>query len=432
MVREAAGDGAGIDRRRVITSAIPAAALLVTGGIARARPASARPADPRRADPRPADPRPTTGRTLRLAPPTGPHPIGTTTLYLVDRSRPDPWEPIPVRELMITVFYPARTVRGYPVAPHLPAEAAREFASAAPLTHPQLPAAGVDWAATATHAHSNAPALTDRRPVLLYSPGGGDPRGTGTGLAEELASRGYVVVSVDHPGDAAVVEFPVDMAGRDDRVRWTVFRFDPRTDPGMFRTAIATRIADTRFVLDRLAVLAAGGNPDPTGAPLPDGLHRALDLRRVGVYGHSAGGTTAAGTMYEDRRVAAAVNLEGYLDHPSPAPGREGELYPIARDGTDRPLLLVGTDGFTDQRNLDRSWSALLANSRRPVPRRRITHAAHQVFTDHAVIAPRLQAWGLMPVADRISLIGAIEPADSVPTVRRYVHSFFDRHLPTR
>ncbi|MFJ8744044.1 hypothetical protein ACIRL2_32300 [Embleya sp. NPDC127516] len=127
-----------------------------------------------------------------------------------------------------------------------------------------------------------------------------------------------------------------------------------------------------------------------------------------------------------------AVDPEGYPDHPSPAPGRDGELYPIAPDGTDRPLLLAGTDGFTDQRHLDRSWCALLADSRRPVPRRRITHAAHQVFTDHAVIAPRPQAWGLMPAADRISPIGAIEPTVSVPTVRRHVRSFFARRLPTR
>ncbi|MFF7249677.1 alpha/beta hydrolase [Embleya sp. NPDC008237] len=422
MVRDAADRPAGIDRRRLIASAVPAAALVLAGGVARARPASARPAASR----------PATGVVLRLPPPTGPYAIGACTLYLVDRSRPDPWEPIPVREVMVTVFYPARTVRGCPVAPQLSAEAGQAFGSAARPTHAQLPATGVDWAATSTHAYTNAPARTECRPVLLYSPGGADPRGMGTGVAEELASRGYVVVCIDHPGDGAVVEFPVDMAGREGRVRWTVLRFDARTDPGLFRTMIDTRIADTRFVLDRLTVLARGENPDPTGAPLPDGLHRALDLRRVGVYGHSAGGTTAAETMYEDRRIAAAINLEGYLDHPSPAPGRDGELYPIARDGTDRPLLLLDTDGFPDRRNLERSWSALLAHSRRHVPRHRIESAAHHVFTDHAVFAPRLQAAGLMSAADRISLIGAIDPAVSVPTVRRYVQGFFARHLPTR
>nr|WP_308345239.1 hypothetical protein [Streptomyces sp. ISL-94] len=49
---------------------------------------------------------------------------------------------------------------------------------------------------------------------------------------------------------------------------------------------IDTRVADLRFVLD------------------------ALELDRVGVYGHSAGGTAAAQTLHGDRRIAAAVNLE--------------------------------------------------------------------------------------------------------------------------
>ncbi|GCD97927.1 alpha/beta hydrolase [Embleya hyalina] len=417
MVHEA---GPVIGRRGILGAAIPAAALLFAGGVVRARPA--------RAGSGGADPS-VPGR-LRLPAPTGPHPVGTTTLYLVDRSRTDPWEPIAVREVMVTVFYPARGVAGRTVAPQLTEAAAREFAVAGPLGHPQLPSTGVDWAATRTHSRIDAPAQTTRRPVLLYSPGGGDPRGMGTGLAEELASRGYVVVTMDHPGDAAVVEFPVDLAGRD-RVRWTVFRFDPRNDPTIADTMIDTRIADTRFVLDQVAVLAAGGNPDPTGRPLPADLHRVLDPRRVGVYGHSAGGTTAAETMAEDRRVAAAINLEGYLDHPPRVLGQVGELYPIARDGADRPLLLVDTDGFPEHAALERSWSALLAHSRHPVPRRRIHSAAHAVFTDYAAIAPQLAASGRMTPAARDALVGAIAPTRSIPTVRRHVHGFFARHLPT-
>jgi 8-oxo-dGTP pyrophosphatase MutT (NUDIX family) len=44
--------------------------------------------------------------------------------------------------------------------------------------------------------------------VLLYSPGAGDPRALGTTLCDDLASRGYAVVTVDHTYDAGAVEFP--------------------------------------------------------------------------------------------------------------------------------------------------------------------------------------------------------------------------------
>nr|WSX47758.1 alpha/beta fold hydrolase [Streptomyces sp. NBC_00974] len=181
--------------------------------------------------------------------------------------------------------------------------------------------------------------MPGRRPVLLYSPGGGDARTMGSSLATDLASYGWTVITVDHPGDASEVEFPNERPGRD-RIRTTVLR--PDMDAATFRTMIATRVADLRFVLD------------------------TLGLDRVGVYGHSAGGTAAAQALHEDRRIAAAVNLEGYLDQ------MDGELLPVARQGTDRPLLLAGTDGFRDAR-LDRSWAALLAHSgpvTRPAARR--------------------------------------------------------------
>jgi hypothetical protein len=66
-----------------------------------------------------------------------------------------------------------------------------------------------------------------------------------------------VVVTIDHPGDTSEVEFP---GGRPRKIQ--ELPGDPRTDPAIFRTMMDTRVADTRFVLNELEVLAAGGNPD--------------------------------------------------------------------------------------------------------------------------------------------------------------------------
>ncbi|MGP3987245.1 alpha/beta hydrolase family protein [Streptomyces sp. 3N207] len=342
------------------------------------------------------------GFTLRLPAPTGPHRVGVTALHMTDRSRRDPWQSDRHRELMVSVLHPARDVHGYPVAPHMTAGAAQSFQELAPLFHPELPRTGVHWAATMTHAHTGAPVPPGRRPVLLYSPGGGDPRTLGTSVAEELASHGYVVVTIDHPGDATEVVFP------DGSVRTTVFRGDPRADPALFRTVIETRVADTRFVLDQLEALTAGRSE----------LGRTMDLRRVGIYGHSAGGTAAAEAMHEDRRIRAAVNLEGFLDHP------DGELFPVAEHKPDRPLLLIGSDGFSGRKELERSWSVM-----RGVPRRQIGNATHWVFTDYASMAPQLQEAGLMSAQGRNSLVGSIAPKKSVPLVRGCLHAFFARHL---
>lgn len=229
-----------------------------------------------------------------------------------------------------------------------------------------------------------------------------DPRTLGTGLAEELASHGYVVVTIDHPGETSEVEFP------DGRVRTIQMPPTTPTDPVLSRLMMATRFADIRFVLSQLR------------GP-------ALDLRRIGIYGHSAGGATAAQAMDENPEFKAAVNLEGYLDYLPLQPGQPNELYPIAQHGTDRPLRLIGTDGFQDER-FDGSWSALLDRGG-PVRRTEVRSANHWVFTDFAAMAPQLQAAGLMSAGDRADLIGTINPARSIPLIRNTVRSFFDRTL---
>ncbi|MEV6840541.1 hypothetical protein AB0N17_39700 [Streptomyces sp. NPDC051133] len=164
------------------------------------------------------------------------------------------------------------------------------------------------------------------------------------------------------------------------------------------------------------------------GRPLPRHLPRALDPARVGMYGHSAGGTAAAQAAYEDRRIRAVVNLEGYLDHPSDRPGEPAPLVPVARYGMNRPMLLLGTDGFRDA-DIDRSWAAMLDHPNRRTRRRQIDDAMHWVISDFAAMVPQLQADGLMTVEGRDRMVGALDPACSIPMVRDYVLTFFERSL---
>jgi len=204
------------------------------------------------------------------------------------------------------------------------------------------------------------------------------------------------VITIDHPGEASEVEFPGG------RLRTIEMPPETPTDPVLSRKMMTTRFADVRFVLDRLGSFK--------GLP--------LDLRRIGIYGHSAGGATAAVSL-DDRRIRAAVNLEGYLD------SLDGELYPIAQHGTDKPLLLAGTDGFRDAR-FDRTWAAVMSHGG-PVRRIELPDANHWVFTDYAALTPQLQSAGLVTPEARDHLIGSTPYGVSV--VRRLVRTFFDRAL---
>ncbi|WP_344420390.1 alpha/beta hydrolase [Amycolatopsis minnesotensis] len=354
---------------------------------------------------------------LSLPAPSGPDRVGATRLHLVDAARKDPWRPDTVRELMATVFYPARSARGYPVMPQLTAKEGKLFGETAVIPHPELPP-NEDWAATMTHSHLGAPVAAGRHPVLLYTPGLGDPRTVNSGLAEELASRGYVVVAMDHPGETFAVEFP------DGHVRGFEIPGDPGRTPELYRKAIETRLADVRFVLGQVTALAAGRNPDAERRPLPSGLTRALDPRRIGVFGHSGGGAAASEAMHENPAIDAAVNLEGFLDY------IEGDPLPIAAEGTRRPLLLFGTADYQKAYpRFERSWQAVLAKSPCQVGKSILGDASHWALTDFASMVPQLQAAGLMTEQGRDAFVGAIDPAVSVPAVRAAVVAFFDRHV---
>jgi len=65
---------------------------------------------------------------LTLPPPTGPDQVGTESLHLIDPNRRDPLVPSrPLRELMISLWYPATDTADYPTAPWMPPGAGAHF-----------------------------------------------------------------------------------------------------------------------------------------------------------------------------------------------------------------------------------------------------------------------------------------------------------------
>ncbi|OPG14707.1 hypothetical protein B1L11_00680 [Microbispora sp. GKU 823] len=340
-----------------------------------------------------------TGIRLSLPAPSGPLPVGTVPVRLVDRSRPDPWvKGRPYRELMVSVWYPAARAPGRPVSPHLPPLVAADLdATSAPALLGVRPGQ-VDWAATRTHSRLDAPVRpkTGGYPVVLYSPGYMVPRSLGTLAAEDLASRGYVVVTVDHTYEASAVEFP---GGRLERAR---VRADSTADA---MKALDVRVADLRFVLD---VVTARH----TGLPsrLPSWLSRALDTTRVAAVGFSMGGAATARLMYADHRVKAGVNLDGSLFGEVTERGLDGPFLQLAADRDD-----PSWETFRKQR---RGWKRDL----------RLAGAEHYSFTDLQALVPRISS-GLGTPSE---IVGTVDPVRSIAAQRAYVAAFLDLHLKGR
>ncbi|GAA1042299.1 lipase [Virgisporangium ochraceum] len=337
--------------------------------------------------------------------PTGRYPVGAVDLHLVDHDRPDPWVPDRRRELMVSVRYPARPTGREPRMPYLPPLTARRQDEDAARTL-GISTGSIDWAGLVTHARAGAPPR-GTHPVVLYSPGGGRLRAEGTVLVEDLASHGYVVVAVDHTYEAPAVQFP---GGRLEVQRL------PDTDPTeVLRTMLYTRVADTRFVLDRLVAVRRFG----------------ADPSRVGMVGHSAGGFTAAETMLVDRRLDAGVDLDGSMAFSFGA----GDFGEVVHRGLDRPFLLMGAGGadgvpHTHVHALD--WRRFWERSTGWKRDLYVAAGEHFTFTDVQVLLPPIARAFALPDAAVTGAIGTVDPARIVAALRAYLAAFFDLHLRGR
>jgi dienelactone hydrolase len=309
--------------------------------------------------------------------------VGRSTVHLVDSERPDPWVPAAgPRQLMVSMYYPARPGTEGPTAPYMTTEEARLLIQlrAPDVTVPPEVISGVR-----TWAHPDARPAHGRFPLVVLSPGFTLPRATLTGLAEDLASRGYVVALVDHPYENAGTTLP------DGRTLPCAICAEP---PQGGMAAIAqSRAEDVSFVLDRLT----GRHPAWRYA-------RVIDAKRIGMAGHSIGGNAAATTMAGDARVRAGANMDGTFFAPVPDDGLDG-----------RPFLMFGTKNRHTDEKWVQGWPRLDGWKRWLT----VAGADHGSFTDVPLLADLAGIPDTAPLPYERSQV----------LTRGYVAAFFDLHL---
>ncbi|MEU5854638.1 alpha/beta hydrolase family protein [Nocardiopsis dassonvillei] len=373
--------------------------------------------------------------------PTGPHAVGRTELHLVDPDRGHPWvEEATERDVMVSVWYPAGEGTGAGgEGDTSTSSSASGTGEPAPYVTPSVSGVlkseleqgglhrdSVDFDAFRVNALQDVPAAdTGPFPVVLYSPGMEQSRFLNALHLEELASHGYVVAAMDHPYETLAVDMP------DGRVLRTSA---PSFSTEALKEAVAVRRADTRLVLDGLTALAEGGSPDAGGQEPPEGLGGALDLDAVGMFGHSAGGLTAAEVMLEDDRVDAGLDLDGTIGyHVGDEVWSEANLR-----GADRPfaLLTAGRAGVglePHHSGYSAGFRTFVEASSVDVLELYMAEGEHFSYTDHQWVLPGVDE-ALQPGSrawpDLVEgAIGTVDPEESVRAQRAYVTAFFDAHL---
>ena len=333
----------------------------------------------------------------RLPPPTGSHAVGTFEDAWTDEQREETLTEAPgdKRELKVRLWYPARARPQAQPAPYFLTWREGELAAGSS----GLPPAFFGFVFTHSVRDAALPEGDERFPVLLFSHGYGMPTAFYSGAAEELASHGYVVAAISHTRSGAPLVFP------DGRVVDELIQLSP-TD-----TALNTRVqdlwtADARFVLDQLAKLDAA---DPAGR-----FTGRLDLSRVGMFGHSFGGSTAGEACRTDARVKAGLNMDGTFFG-----NLEAEVH--------APFLLMNSDGTSADPSRARFFQQLRATGYNAS----IHGTGHISYSDVVLAMPLIRHYAPTATPEGFGL-GTIEGPRVFTLVNTYVRAFFDKHLRAR
>jgi dienelactone hydrolase len=315
--------------------------------------------------------------------PEGPDKVGSRVIHLIDSARRDPYVATGAkRELLVRFWYPASLDQECKPADYTSPKVWNYFSQLLGVRLPEV----------TTNSCLDAPITEGIHPVVVFSPGYTATFTDYTFLFEDLASRGYVVASVDHTYEATAVEFA------DGRLVKSVFGSHLggklRGDNQALTFATAVRLQDLRFVVDELQRLNGQANSPFAGR---------LDLARVAVMGHSMGGTTAFLAVERDARFKTGIlidaNVPDNLIHATQTPVL---------------ILAMGSEQWSEDRC--RLWGNL-HGSRLAV---NLQGAEH--------VTPSDAVW----LARDAVKTGSMGPDRAMAAVRAYVAAFLDTNLCDR
>ncbi len=358
--------------------------------------------------------------------PRGSYAVGTMELHVVDVLRDERYtaDPADRRELMLRVWYPAEAITDEVRAMYWrePRVRSRAVTHGTPLPWFTFSHLGL----IPTHSFRHAPIASGERtyPVVIYSHGIGIGwASANTRLVEGLASRGYVVVGINHafigsisaypdgrvvtfdeatgramnqPPAQGVLDLQAKLRASDDwREHIALYEQAMALMPEALdkvTTALTTQVEDQQFVISHLKQLQAGGRGPLAGR---------LDLERIGVIGMSLGGSAALETCAVDARCKAGVNLDGF--HP--------RHIDLALQNT--PFLFVNrADNLLYRTNFTRAAS--------PVYSALVTGVTHFNFFDFSIMSPLYK---------RLGVLGPMDGERALNLTEDYVLTFFDEHL---
>lgn len=331
----------------------------------------------------------TLAQAVLLPKPAGQYKVSLTNSELIDTTRPDPWnlDVIPHRRVMISRFDPIspKSCRSSVTLPYMtPKVAAEEDEILGPYEWPLNVLSKIEFAVC------DPSSAVVKKPIVLFSPGGNTTKSYYSALAREVAIRGYSVVTIDHPFETDVVEFPdgtVAYGGHGSTKNATFVDW-----------AIDIRAQDISFVLTALGVKEKGL-----------------------VFGHSLGGAATAQAMSLDARITGGVNFDGNFWSTVVKTG-----FPLASKKVKQSFVMWGAPlhNTTQDVKWNSFWTKL---GEQGVWKRELSlkGGAHGAFWDLPLVADVANVRGLFGQYMEEDLLSPLEGKRVLKILAEYLDDYF-------
>ncbi len=257
-------------------------------------------------------------------------------------------------------------------------------------------------------------------PLVVFSHGSFGVRTSNESLFNELASHGYVTCSLDHPYQSF---FSTDVNGNTVYLDSEFMREvssenakeDPQRSSELYQKWMAIRTADINFVINTLIDLGKQDN-SPT-------IFHQIDPTRIGVIGHSMGGSAALAVGRQRADVDAVMALEAPFM--GDVMGVENGKFVWNKDSYPLPVLNIYSDSSWSHlkewpQYTENVW--LLEDTHPEVENVYLAGAKHLTLTDLALTSPFLTNVLNGGKAD-------LDARECLTEINRFALEFLDKYL---
>lgn len=335
--------------------------------------------------------------------PSGDYAVGTKIFELNDTARKELFSgKDETRRFMIQVWYPAQVQEDATQARWM---ANAEIFAPAISSFLNLPTFFLDHLTLVNiPAYENVPveSTSEKFPVILFSHGWQGFNAQNTGQALELASRGYVVIGVQHTYGALTTVFADGSIAPNNPTALPEDADDPNYE--IKANVLASQWAeDMAFVLDQLEGQSEAG----------DFFNQKIDLNKVGVYGHSTGGGAAIQFCGTDPRCKSILGMDPFM---RPV-GAE-----VIENGISQPSFFMFSQAWTDitDSKNNQLFNSFYTNVNAGLGVITITGTKHYDFSDLPLLSP---------IAPQLGLKGPLNGKRVTEIVDAYLVDFFELTL---